>query len=128
RRSAHGGLGGLALCNDALVEPGARLQEERRAGCLPEVEVVDEVAENRQALTNVGAKVRPAVRSGVEAPASEEVVLDELRVRVEAERLVIDVPAPCVGTDHDRGNAQPVTVPVDVRRVDVVVEAAPVVP
>ena len=70
---------------------------------------------------------RPSV-ARVEPPAAEEVVLDELRVGVEAQRLVIDVAALRVRADHDPRYAQAVTVHVDPRRHDVVVETAPVVP
>src|SRR5215212_6711334 len=79
-------------------------------------------------LANERARVRPTVRRRVESLSLQEVVLDELRVRVEAQDLVVDEATPSVGRDHDRGYPQPVAVPVDDRRRDVVVEAAPVVP
>jgi hypothetical protein len=50
----------------------------------------DEVAELRRALAHVRPWVRPAVGARVEPPRLQDVVLDELHVRVERERLVVD--------------------------------------
>lgn len=55
----------------------------------------------------------------------QEVVLDELDDRVEAERLVIDVAAAGVGADHQRRDSDAIAVLIDVRREDVVVEVRP---
>jgi hypothetical protein len=103
-------------------------QDQRPPGRLREVEVVREVAENRQRLAHVGARVCASVRLRVEALPAQEVVFDGLRVGVEAQRLVVDVAASRVRADHDAGHAQAVAGAVDARRVEMVVEAAPVVP
>ena len=66
-------------------------QDQRRPRLLVEVEVGDEVAEDGRVLADVGARVGAAVGRRVEALAAEEVVLDELDVGVEAQRLVVDV-------------------------------------
>ena len=58
----------------------------------------------------------------------EEVVFDELHVRIVTEHLMVDVTAARVRTDDDTGHADAVTVFVDLRRRNVIVESAPVVP
>src|SRR5438094_2901693 len=66
---------------------------------LPEVEVADEVAEDRHVLAHVGARIRAPVGGRIEPLRVQEIVLDELRVGVEAQDLVVDEPAPGVGRD-----------------------------
>ena len=66
-------------------------QDLRRPGLLVEVEVGEQVAEQRVRLAHVGPRVGASVGRGVEPLAAEEVVLDELDVRVVAEDLVVDV-------------------------------------
>src|SRR5437762_12521143 len=105
-----------------------RGEDQRLPWLLPEVEVPRQVAEDGRPLPYVGPRIRPPVRPRIEPPALQEVVLDELDVRVEAKRLVVDQPAACVGADHQTGNAQPVAVLVDPRRHYVVIEPGPVVP
>ena len=83
---------------------------------LVEVEVLREVAEDRHVLPHVRARIGPAVGARVEALAVEEEVLDELEVRVEAERLVVDVAALRVRADDEPRHADAVAVLVDVRR------------
>src|SRR5206468_1868648 len=101
-----------AAVRAALERPArahlARVQgkEERAPRPLPEVEVLDEVAEDLFVLADVGAAVWAAVGLRVEAAPAEEVVLDELEVRVEAQRLVVDVAPPGVGADHEPRHAQ----------------------
>jgi hypothetical protein len=58
----------------------------------------------------------------------EEAVLDELEVGVLAQDLVVDVAALGIGADHEGRNAEPIALPIDHRRIDVVVEAVPIVP
>src|SRR4051812_45456149 len=53
-----------------------RPEDQRPPRPLREVEVVHEVAENRQGLAHVGSRVGTAVRLRVEALPGEEVVLD----------------------------------------------------
>src|SRR5437588_158942 len=76
----------------------------------------------------VRAGVGAAVGLGVEPLSAEEVVLDELGVGVEAQRLVIDEPPLRVGANHECRHLQPIPVLVHVRWPDVVVEPAPIVP
>ena len=93
-----------------------------------EVEVREQVAEDLRVLADVGPRVGTAVGARVQPGAAQEVVLDELEIRVEAQRLVVDVAALRIRADHERRHAQPVALRVDGRRLHVVVEAAPVVP
>src|ERR1019366_4578371 len=81
----------------ADVTPSARshrLEDERRARRLGEVEIEAKVPRGRHGFAHVGSGVRAAVGAGVEALTREERVFDELRVGVEAELLVIDQRAP----------------------------------
>src|SRR3954452_22863332 len=61
-----------------------RLEEHRRPRGLGEVEIVVEVAEDREVLAHRRPRVGTAVGLRVEALATEEPVLDELQVGVEA--------------------------------------------
>src|SRR3954447_3025257 len=81
-----------------------RLQQQRPPRPLREVEVVPQVAEQLGVLADGRARVGAAVRPRVEPRAAEEVVLDELQVRVEAQRLVVDDAAPRVRADHEPGD------------------------
>src|SRR6267154_6336804 len=67
-----------------------RGQQQRRAGRLAEVEVVEQIPEDRGVLADVGPGIGPAIGRGVEPGAAEEVVLDELQVGVAAEDVVVD--------------------------------------
>src|SRR3954447_10378266 len=95
---------------------------------LREVELAEKVAEGLHVLADDGAGIGAAVGLRVDALPAEEVVLDELEVRVERERLVVDVVVPRPRADQQAGHAEPIALAVDRRRRDVVVEAAPVVP
>jgi hypothetical protein len=95
---------------------------------LREVKVVGQVAEDRLVLADVGTRIGTPVGLRIDALTTEEVVLDELHVGVEAERLVVDVALLRVGADHQPRDAQPVAQGVDLGRLHAVVEAAPVVP
>src|SRR5215831_6047997 len=90
-------------------------QQHRRAGRLAEVEVLLQLAEQRLVLADVGPAVGTAVGPGVEPGAAEEVILDELQVRVAAERLVVDDTLPGVRGDDDPRDPQAVAVLVDRR-------------
>jgi hypothetical protein len=103
-------------------------QDQRRPGRLGEVEVSCQVAEVGSVLADPWPLVRSAVSAGVDARAAEEAVLDELKVGVETECLVVNVPEFGVGTDHDAGHPKSVAVLVDCRRHYVIVETAPLVP
>src|SRR5436309_14680478 len=98
-------------------------QEHRWPRRLAEVEVRGDVAELWSALGHEGPRVGPAVVGGVQPRALEKVVLDELEVRIERERLMVDVALTGVGTDHQGRNAKAVALAVDRRRDDVLVEA-----
>src|SRR5437016_6426064 len=78
-------------------------QEHRLARPLVEVKVLDQVAEDARLLAHRRPRVGSAVGLGVEALPAEEVVLDELQVGVETERLLVDVAPASVGTDHQAG-------------------------
>src|SRR5579859_6250068 len=95
---------------------------------LAEVEVLRQVAEDRAVLPDIWPAIRAPVGLRVEALAGQEVVLDELEVSIERQRLVVDVARLRVGADHDGRYPQSVAEAVDLGRGHVVVEAAPVVP
>src|SRR5579862_4941808 len=95
---------------------------------LAEVEVFDEIAEKRNVFAHRRSRIGSAVGSRVESLPVQEVVLDELVVRVEAERLMVDIAPLCVRTDDDARNAQTIAIHVHGRRNDMVIKAAPVIP
>src|SRR4051794_37191250 len=103
-------------------------KEQGLSRLLMEVEVTGEVAEDLSVLPDVRPAVGAAVGLRVEPLAVDEVVLDELEVRVEAEGLVVDEPAPRKRADHESRHAKPVPAVIDARRLNMVVEPAPVVP
>src|SRR4051812_33361059 len=74
-----------------LSELRVQRQDQRPARMPGEVEVVAEVSEDGDLLPDGGSGIRPPVRRRVEALPVEEVVLDELQVRVVAQGLVVDV-------------------------------------
>src|SRR5690349_22690053 len=74
-------------------------EDERRTRRLIEIELAREVTEDRDVLANRRARVGPAVGRGIEALAAQEIVLDELEIRIEAERLMVDVAALGIGAD-----------------------------
>src|SRR5262245_8575552 len=117
-----------AMSGGYLRAASARFQDERPPRLLVEVEVPGEVPEDADPLAHGRARIRPPVRLLVESLLTQEVVLDELRVGVEAQCLVVDVALSGVRADHEPGHAQAVAVPVHHRRNDVVVKTAPVVP
>ena len=86
RVAPDGGAGGLDQ-----VGLWVDRQDQRFAGVCVEVEVFDEVAELGDIFAHVGAGIGSAVSLRVERWPGQEVVLDELGVGVEAERLVVDV-------------------------------------
>src|SRR5207253_2955019 len=71
---------------------------------LSEVEFCREVAEDLDVLAHGDARIGSPVGGRVEALAAEEVVLDELHIRVEAQRLVVDVAAFGVWADQETGD------------------------
>src|SRR5438128_1284375 len=105
-----------------------RGENHRLARLLRKVEVLREVAEPARVLAHVGSRIGPPVRFGIDALASEEVILDELEISIEAQRLVVDVALLGVRADDDAGDAQSVAVRVNAGRCHVIVEAAPVIP
>src|SRR5215831_18826492 len=99
----------------------------RRSWLLVEVEVGLDIAELAGVFTHVRSGIRSSVGLRVKTLSVQEVVFDELRVGVEAQRLMVDVPGLGVRADDHRGDAQSVSEGVDGRGNDVIVEAAPVV-
>src|SRR5207302_1540890 len=79
----------------------------RWARALAEVEIGDEIPETGVVLPDVGPGVGPAVGAWVEPGAAEEIVLDELEVGVERERLVVDESAPGVWRDDETRDPDP---------------------
>src|SRR6266540_3639001 len=106
-----------------------RRQDEGRPGRLREIELVEQVPEDRLVLPDAGAGIPPPVLLRVESLAVQEPVLDELEIGVERQGVVVDVALPRVGTDQQGRHPHRVAEPVAGRGGDdVVVEAAPVVP
>src|SRR5438876_346135 len=100
----------------------------RSPGSLGEVEIGAQVAQHRGVLTHAGSRIRTPVGARIEALATQEVILDELDIGIEAQLLVVDVAMLGLGADHDAWYTEAVAVRVLPRRNDVIVEAAPVVP
>src|SRR5947199_7372957 len=100
----------------------SELEPERLERRLIEVEIGLEITEMLGILPNIGPRIRAAVVLRVDALRREEIVLDELEIGVEAQRLVVDVTLPRIRADHQRRNAQAVPVLVDGRRRHMVVE------
>src|SRR5437588_5087278 len=78
-----------------------RVQDQRRARRLVEVEIRHQVAELRVLLADVWSRVRPTISLRIQPRPAQEYVLDELHVCVVAQRLVIDAGAARVRTDHE---------------------------
>src|SRR6516164_8182009 len=83
-------------------------EQHRGPGRLAEVEVREQVAEDRGVLADVAARVGTPVGRGVQPGPAQEIVLDELVVRVEGQGLVVDVARLGVGRDDQGGYPQPV--------------------
>ena len=103
----------LLVLGDGRGHP-ARLRERRvqredrgRRGFWEKSKSAREVAELRRVLAHRRPRIRPAVGAGSSRGEAQEVVLDELCVGVELQRLVVDVPAPRVRADHEPGTRRP---------------------
>src|SRR4051812_6237168 len=92
---------------------GAERQQVRRAWGLPEIEVVAEVVRARVPLREL--RERP-------------VVLDEPQDRGEVAQMIVDEALPGIRRDQQERNAEPEAEPVHLRRRNVIVEPAVVVP
>src|SRR5581483_10071468 len=103
-------------------------ENQGRTRRLSEIEVLQQVAELRESLADIRARVWAAIGPGVKALATEEIVFDELDVGIKAQYLVINVSLLGIGADHETGYPQAVAIFVDTWRRDVIIEAAPVVP
>ena len=80
-------------------------QNDGRTGCWLKSKSFAEVAEDRDVFADGWSGVGASVGFGVEALTVEEVVFDELVVRVEAQDLVVDVARVCVRADDEAGDA-----------------------
>src|SRR5207245_559322 len=96
---AYGSADGCGGWSKEGASAAGRKDQTRSRRCR-EVELLRQVAEFVRLLTHGRPGVRSAVGLRVEAGAAEEVVLDELQVRVEGERLVVDVATPGIRTDE----------------------------
>src|SRR6185437_7131662 len=74
----------------------ARVQGQRLPWLLAVVEVADQITQHRRILAYVRTRVGTTVVHRVDPGAAEEVVLDELQVRVERQLLVVDEALPGV--------------------------------
>ena len=90
-----------------LVMESARLPAAQETGDdvgTDRADVTHEIAEDLDVLTNGEAPIRTAIGRRIEPRAIEEVVFYELRVRVEAQGLAVDVAAFGIGADDQAGN------------------------
>src|SRR5581483_6985938 len=71
-----------------------RLEQERRARRLREVEVPAQIAQDAHVLAHRRPRIRPPVRPRIQPLPTQEVVLHELQIRIEAQRLMIHVALP----------------------------------
>src|SRR5262245_20781145 len=85
---------------------GRRVQDHRLSRLLVEVELVGEVAQDGDFLTDRRARVRPAVGGRVEPLPAQEPVLDQLQIRVERERLAVDVALARIACHEHPGHAR----------------------
>src|SRR6478672_10514183 len=92
---------GAATGPQYLPELRVQRQEQRSPRRLGEVEVLSQVAEDLHVLAHGRPRVGPAVGLRVQALPVEEVVLDELQVRVEAQGLVVDEAPLRIRADHE---------------------------
>ena len=104
------------------------IEDQGRDRRLREVELGRQIAEDRHGLSNGRSRVGPAQGRRVQALPAQETILDEPQVGVERQGLVIDQSRADPRADRKTGDADPEPVLVDTGRMDVVVEAAPVVP
>ena len=74
------------------------------------------------------ARIGPAIGHRIDTLPVQEIILDELVVCIEAQRLMIDVAVPRVWADHDARYPQSISVCIHARRCHVVIKTAPVVP
>src|SRR5262245_2337282 len=94
----------------------ARPQRHRTPGRLGEIKVVDEVAELARTFAHDGAWIGPAVGLRVEPRAAEEIILDELQVRIGGQPLVIYEAVLRVRADDQAGHPEAITLVIHVRR------------
>jgi hypothetical protein len=85
----------------------AHREQLRRPWALIEVEVADQVPQPTGVLPHGRARVGSMVSPRVQALAVQEVILDELRERVEAELLVVDVATSRIGLITIPGTRKP---------------------
>src|SRR5207245_6963387 len=107
---------------------GRGRQDHRRPGRLAEVEVTGQASQDGDVFAHGRPRIGAAVGQRVQPLATQEDVLDELDISVEAEGLVVDVVLLRIGADDQRWDPQAVAVLVHHRRHHVIVEAAPVIP
>jgi len=105
-----------------------RIENHRPSWLLVEVEITDEVSKYRRVLAHSGPRVRAPVGRRVESLPSDEVVLDELRVGVETQGLVVDVAPARIRRDDHCWDPEAVSLAIDDRWDDMVVKTAPVIP
>jgi hypothetical protein len=83
------------------------IQDQRRPRVPVEVERQREIPEERQGLARDRARVETPVGRRIQALTVQEPILDQLQVRVERKRLVIDEPARAYGLTRSPGTRSP---------------------
>src|SRR5215469_13071561 len=90
RAARSSGRRASRLSRTASAERRMEGEDEGLPGLAVEVEVVREVAQHRRILSHIRPRVGTTVGAGVDPLVVQEVVLDELEVRVLAQHLVVD--------------------------------------
>src|SRR6187200_3644011 len=108
---------------------GVRVEDEVGDRRLREIELPAQIAELLHVLPNRRTGIGPSHVLTIQSLAVQEPILDELEIRIEGQRLRVDVQrALDPRTDYERGDPKAVPSLIDDRGNDVVVEPAPVVP
>src|SRR5437660_10236744 len=93
-----------------------------------EVKLIDQITKLRNIFPHGGTGIGPPVSFWIDPHSTQEIVLNELQVSIEAQHLVIDVPAFSIGRNQQSRHAKTVAILVHFRRYNMIVKAAPIIP
>src|SRR5581483_10234054 len=93
-----------------------------------EIKIVFQIAELRYILAHIGTRIGASVRARVNALSTQANILDEFEIRVKAQRLVVNEPVLGIRADDQPRHAQPISILIYLRRRDMIVKPAPIIP
>src|SRR5579871_4730972 len=104
--------GSVVVVRRAVSVAGHRgdWQQQRRPRRLGEVEVLHQVTQDSDVLTDRRSPVGSAIGRGIQALTLDKHVLDELEVGIEAQRLMIDESLLCVWANYQCWHAQSIAI------------------